>query len=98
MLEWIERRLKSAYLKLLEDEVARLREENRQLVNSILNSHGMAGVDAPRSQKTFEPIKRKSWTDIKRKFERAHMTPVQFRTDGTPEAPAPPEGKAAIAR
>lgn len=66
MLEWLERRFKSAYLNHLEDEVKRLRDENRQLVNSILTQHGMAGIDAQRVEKDFKPIKRANWVDWKR--------------------------------
>lgn len=96
MLEWLERRFKSAYLKLLEGELARLREENRQLVNSILASHGMPGIDAPRSDKKFEPKKRMDWISLRRRAEREHETvPVAYDKLGNRVVP---EGKAEVAK
>ena len=80
MFEWIERRFKSAYLKALEDESKLLRDENRQLINSILASHGMPGIDGPRSGKTFEPMKRPNWTDFKRRKERESARPPIVET------------------
>jgi hypothetical protein len=86
MLEWLERRFKSAYLNLLEEEVKRLREENRQLVNSLLASHGMQQIDGPRSNKPIPPIKRLSIMDYLRQKEReSRRRPV----------PPPPEVKSA---
>lgn len=70
MLEWLERRFKSAYLKKLEDDNRRLTDELRQLMNSILASHGMPGIDAPRSNKTFEPLKRPNWLHLRASMER----------------------------
>lgn len=90
MFEWIERRFKSAYLKLLEDEIKRLREENRQLVNSILASHNMPQIDAPRAEKDLVPLKRPNWIDYRRQKEREVAKAVP-----APVAPAPEtkEGK-----
>jgi len=39
-----------AYERLLEEEVARLRQENRELLNAILPKQGMAPLDAPAPQ------------------------------------------------
>jgi len=83
MIEWLERRFKSAYLKLLESEVARLREENRQLVNSMLVSHGMPGIEAPHMPKDMRPVPRPNWQDYKRRMERLAAHPI------APVQPAP---------
>jgi hypothetical protein len=83
MLEWIEKKLKSAYLNSLEAEVVRLREENRQLVNSLLASHGMQQLEGIRSTQAFKPMKRPNWTDFKRRMERQAAHPV------APVQPAP---------
>lgn len=85
MLEWLERRFKSAYLRLLESEVVRLREENRQLVNSLLVSHGMPGIENPVMPKDMRPVKRPSWLDFRRKMERIAARP--------PVAAVPATGK-----
>jgi hypothetical protein len=81
--EWIEKFTKSAYLRHLEAEVVRLREENRQLVNSLLASHGMQQLEGIRSTQTFMPIKRPNWIDWRRKAERQSAHPI------APVQPAP---------
>lgn len=78
MLEWIERRFKSAYLRMMEAEVERLRDENRQLVNSMLAAHGQQQIDAPRSKQAFQPLKRSNWHDTRRRME----TESRIRMDG----------------
>jgi hypothetical protein len=75
MLEWLERKLKSAYLNLLESEVKRLREENRQLMNSILAAHGMGQIEGPRTAQAMQPIKRRNWIDFARRKERESTLP-----------------------
>ena len=62
MLEWLERRFKSAYLRSLEERVRRLEDEQRQLVNSLLAHSGLPQIEAPRAPGTkFSPIHRPSW-------------------------------------
>ena len=75
MFEWIERKTKSNYLNLLESEVKRLREENRQLVNSILVSHQMPGIEGPRSDKPAQPIRRRDWISFARRKEAESRMP-----------------------
>ena len=88
MFEWIERRFKSAYLNRLEGENKQLREELtqvrselRQLMNSILVSHGMGQIEGPRSNKPMLPIKRVSIFDYLRRKERESRMP---RTEPVP--------------
>ena len=89
MLEWLERRFKSAYLRLLESEVVRLREENRQLVNSLLVSHGMPGISAPTLPQDMRPVKRQNWSDYKRKMERLAARPPVGPPQPAPETGGP---------
>lgn len=87
MLEWIEKRTKSAYLRMLESECIRLREENRQLVNSLLASHGMQQLESPKTPQQMQPIKRMRWEDYRRKMERRFRAPRP-----APEAPQAANG------
>lgn len=45
MFAWLEHIARSRYVALLEEEVARLRAENRALVNSLLGTAGFPPVD-----------------------------------------------------
>lgn len=47
MFAWLEHIARSRYVALLEEEVARLRAENRALVNSLLGTAGFPPVDFP---------------------------------------------------
>lgn len=70
MLEWIERRTKSAYLRKLEDDNRALTEQVRQLMNSILAAHGMGQLSAPSAgPKNFVPLRRMDWIRYKRQKE-----------------------------
>jgi hypothetical protein len=82
LLEWLERRFKSAYLRLLESEVERLREENRQLVNSMLVSHGMPGIESPRLPQDMRPVRRATWADYKRRKEKEAALPTIITPGG----------------
>jgi hypothetical protein len=71
----------------LEAEAERLRDENRQLVNSLLASHGMQQVEGPRSKEALKPIPRANWLDYRRKKEReAAAMPVGPPPDSHPVA------------
>lgn len=75
MLEWLERKTKSAYLKKLEDDNARLTDELRQLMNSVLLSHNMPGIAEPQTKKPTTPILRPSWINYRREKERQAAQP-----------------------
>jgi hypothetical protein len=68
-------RLRSRYVRMLEEEVARLRAENRALVNSLLGTAGFPPVtleqDAPSRFAGLPPVRRKTWTQIARERELA---------------------------
>jgi hypothetical protein len=60
---------------LLEEETARLRAENRALVNSLLGTAGFPPVspedDSRRGLVGLPPVRRRTWTQIAREREMA---------------------------
>ncbi len=74
-LTWLARRLRSRYVRLLEEEVARLRGENRALVNSLLGTAGFPPIslddDARRGPVALPPVRRRTWSQIARERELA---------------------------
>lgn len=71
MLEWLERKFKSSYVKLLEEENARLLEENRQLINSALARAGFSAIDPrPQTSNPAKPIPRPTWQRFRAAKER----------------------------
>jgi hypothetical protein len=69
------RQLRSRYVLLLEEETARLRAENRALVNSLLGTAGFPPIspedDARRGLVGLPPVRRRTWTQIARERELA---------------------------
>jgi len=69
------RHLRSRYVLLLEEETARLRAENRALVNSLLGTAGFPPIspedDARRGVVGLPPVRRRTWTQIARERELA---------------------------
>ena len=79
--QWLDRARRafgSRYVRLLEDEAARLREEisrlrleNRALLNSLLGTAGVPPVEDPRAQPaSVLPVRRRSWPQIAAARER----------------------------
>lgn len=60
-------------MRLLEQEVARLRAENRALLNSLLGTAGFPPVslddDVRRGMAALPPVRKRSWTQIAREKE-----------------------------
>ena len=75
MITWLSRRLRGRYVLLLEEEVTRLRGENRALVNSLLGTAGFPPIspedDARRGVVGLPPVRRRTWTQIARERELA---------------------------
>jgi hypothetical protein len=75
MMLWLGRRLRGRYVLLLEEEVARLRGENRALVNSLLGTAGFPPIlpedEARRGVVGLAPVRRRTWTQIARERELA---------------------------
>jgi hypothetical protein len=74
-MTWLARHARSRYVRLLEEEVARLRAENRALVNSLLGTAGFPPLsleeDARRGPVTLPPARRRTWTQLARERELA---------------------------
>ncbi len=72
---WISRHARSRYVRLLEQEVERLRAENRALVNSLLGTAGFPPVsldeELRRGGPAMLPVRRRTWTQIARERELA---------------------------
>jgi hypothetical protein len=75
MMTWLSHRLRSRYVRMLEEEVARLRGENRALVNSLLGTAGFPAIspedDARSRLSPLPPVRRRTWMQIARDRELA---------------------------
>jgi hypothetical protein len=74
-MAWLARRLRGRYVLLLEEETARLRAENRALVNSLLGTAGFPPIspedETRRGVVGLSPVRRRTWTQIARERELA---------------------------
>jgi hypothetical protein len=65
--------LRGRYVRMLEEEVARLRAENRALVNSLLGTAGFPPIslddDVRRGPVAMSPVRRRTWAQIARERE-----------------------------
>jgi len=72
-MAWLGRRARGRYVLLLEEEVARLRAENRALVNSLLGTAGFPPIsldeEIRRGPVAMSPVRRRTWTQIARERE-----------------------------
>jgi len=70
---WLARHARSRYVRMLEEEVARLRAENRALVNSLLGTAGFPPIslddEIRRGPLAMSPVRRRTWTQIARERE-----------------------------
>lgn len=66
MLDWLEAFTKSKYIRTLEEEVSRLRAENRALMNSLLGTAGFPPVEFPEAPKPqpLPRLRKRSWHQI----------------------------------
>lgn len=57
---------RSRYVESIEDEIARLRAENRALLNSLLGTAGFPPVDfaAPPQPRELPRLRRRSWHQV----------------------------------
>jgi hypothetical protein len=71
MLEFVKRFLKTRYVGMLEEEVGRLRGENRALLNSLLGTAGFPPVEFAEPVKPVElpRLRKRSWQQVQRKNE-----------------------------
>ena len=66
MIDGLKRLLRSRYIRSLEEEVARLRAENRALTNSLLGTAGFPPIDYPETAKPqpLPRLRKRSWHQI----------------------------------
>jgi len=66
MKEFFQRLLQRRYVAMLEEEVARLRAENRALTNSLLGTAGFPPVEYPEPAKPqpLPRLRKRSWHQI----------------------------------
>jgi len=66
MLEKLKQLWRSNYVQLLEEEVARLRAENRALMNSLLGTAGFPPVEFPEAVKPqpLPRLRKRSWHQL----------------------------------
>ena len=67
-MNWLYNIVRSKYVRLLEEEVSRLRAENRALMNSLLGTAGFPPVDFPEAPKPpacgGPRLRKRSWHQI----------------------------------
>jgi len=63
MLDWLRKLIQIKYVGLLEADVARLRAENRALMNSLLGTAGYPPVEFPEAPKpqALPRLRKRSW-------------------------------------
>ncbi len=75
IMEWAGRNVRGRYVLMLEDEVQRLRSENRALVNSLLGTAGFPPIsldeEVRRGGGMMPAVRRRTWTQIAREREMA---------------------------
>ena len=73
ILTWLTRHARSRYVRMMEDELHRLRAENRALVNSLLGTAGFPPIsledELRRGPVAMSPVRRRTWTQIARDRE-----------------------------
>ena len=71
MVEMVKRFLRGRYVGMLEEEVARLRAENRALMNSLLGTAGFPPVEFAETVKpmALPRLRKRSWQQMQMKRE-----------------------------
>jgi hypothetical protein len=66
MFDWLYKILQTRYVSLLEGDVARLRAENRALMNSLLGTAGFPPVEFPEAPKPqpLPRLRKRSWHQL----------------------------------
>ena len=84
MLNLLKQMLRSRYVRALEEDVERLRAENRALVNSLLGTAGFPPVEFPEAPKpqALPRLRKRSWHQIQawRETEASRLRPDPFGT------------------
>ncbi len=88
MLNWLHKFLQTRYVAMLENEVARLRAENRALTNSLLGTAGFAPVEYPEPAKPqpLPRLRKRSWHQIQAWREADSVRDANINFHGREEA------------
>ncbi|MGC0774489.1 MAG: hypothetical protein WB543_16265 [Candidatus Acidiferrum sp.] len=88
MLDWLRRVLQTHYVGLLEADVARLRAENRALMNSLLGTAGFPPVEFPEAPKpqALPRLRKRSWHQIQAWRETGAARDAAADFDGSNDA------------
>lgn len=66
-MSWWRDILRSKYVRMLEEENARLKAENRAFLNSLLGTAGFPPVDLPEfKQPEWTRVRKRSWPQLQR--------------------------------
>jgi len=88
MLDWLREILRLKYVGLLEADVARLRSENRALMNSLLGTAGFPPVEFPEAPKpqALPRLRKRSWHQIQAWRETGAARDAAADFDGVDDA------------
>lgn len=88
MLDWLRKILQLKYVGLLEADVARLRAENRALMNSLLGTAGFPPVEFPEAPKpqALPRLRKRSWHQIQAWRETGAAREAAADFDGVDDA------------
>jgi hypothetical protein len=95
MLNWLRQFLQTKYVGMLEADVARLRAENRALMNSLLGTAGFPPVEFPEAPKSqpLPRLRKRSWHQLQAWREsgaaRDGANDFDARTDARTNGPVP---------
>jgi hypothetical protein len=78
-MAWLRDLLKSSYTLQLEQEVARLRVENRAFLNSLLGTVGVPPVGVEETGKPVAAPRKRSWMQVLREREDGARKKVGLR-------------------
>ena len=89
VLDWVKSAFRSRYVLLLEEEIARLRAENRALLNSLLGTAGFPPIhlpEAPAYGGRVPPVRRRSWHQLAALREIEEVRRAQQGSRGTTDS------------
>ena len=95
MLEKLRQLWRSNYVRLLEEEVSRLRAENRALMNSLLGTAGFPPVEFPEAPKPqpLPRLRKRSWHQLQawreNEADRAGVDNFEELRAARPQGPVP---------